>query len=57
MINPEDFHRLATLDGDLAELAVERVEMSDLALEAHRLESTPGSPIEDPVEIEALLGL
>ncbi len=57
VVNPEDFHRLASLDNDLAELASDRIEMSDFALEAHRLEGTPGTPIEDPAEIEALLGL
>jgi len=57
VINPDDFHRLATLDSDLAELALEPIEMSDLALEAHRLEGTPGVPVEDPARIEALLGL
>lgn len=57
VMNPDDFHRLASLDEDLADVAFDRVEMSELALEAHRLEDTPGTPIEDPAEIESLLGL
>jgi hypothetical protein len=31
--------------------------MSEAALEAHRLEDTPGTAVEDPSEIRALLGL
>ncbi len=30
--------------------------MSELVLEAHRLEDTPGTPVEDPAQIQALLG-
>ncbi len=56
-MNPEDFHRLAGLDRDIAEIADGQIEMSDLALEAHLDESTPGAAIEDPAEIEAILGL
>jgi hypothetical protein len=44
-MNP-DFHRLAPFDSDLAELASERIAMSDLALEAHRLEEMQGTPID-----------
>ncbi|MHB1244702.1 MAG: hypothetical protein ACYC1P_15085 [Gaiellaceae bacterium] len=57
VMNPQDFHRLAALDADLADLSLDRVEMSELALEAHRLEDTPGAPIEDASRIEALLDL
>ncbi len=57
VMNPQDFHRLAALDEALAEIAAERLEMSDLVLEAHRLEDEPGEPIEDPVAIKTLLGL
>jgi hypothetical protein len=57
VMNPEDFHRLADLDRDLAVLVSGRIRMSDLALEAHLHESTPGTAIEDPAEIEAILGL
>lgn len=57
VMNPQDFHRLAALDEALAEIAAERLEMSDLVLEAHRLEDEPGEPIEDPAAIKTLLGL
>jgi hypothetical protein len=57
VMNPEDFHRLAALEEDLAEVAFDQIELSELALEAHRLEDTPGTPIEDPTQIRALLGL
>jgi hypothetical protein len=57
VMNPDDFRRLATLDGDLAELASNRIPISDLTLEALQLEAAPGRPIEEPAEIEAILGL
>jgi hypothetical protein len=58
VVNPEDFHRLASLDRDLTEVTSgRRIEMSDLALEAHLMESTPGTAVEDPAQIEAILGL
>ncbi len=57
VMNPQDFHRLAGLDEALAEIAAERIEMSDLVLKAHRLEDEPGEPIEDPAAIRALLDL
>lgn len=57
VMNPEDFHRLAALADDLAEVTLDRIEMSELVLEAHRLEDTPGTPIEDPKQIKSLLGL
>jgi hypothetical protein len=57
VLHPEDFHRLEALDRDLAEIVAGRIEMSDLALEAHRSESTPGTAIEDPAQIAAILGL
>lgn len=57
VMNPVDFHRLADLDRDLAEVVASRIEMSELAVEAHLDESTPGTAIEDPAEIEAILGL
>jgi hypothetical protein len=55
VMNPQDFHRLIALDDALA--AFDRIEMSELVLEAHRLEDTPGAPVEDPSRIKALLGL
>jgi hypothetical protein len=56
VLNPEDFHRLNALDRALEELASERSALSELALKAHALEDTPGTPIEDPNQIKALLG-
>ena len=57
IMSPEDFHRLAALDEALARLGADRPPLSDLALEAHRLEDEPGTAIEDPAAIRALLGL
>jgi hypothetical protein len=57
VMNPEDFHRLVALDDALAAVVSDATGMSDLALEAHRLEDTPGTPVEDAAEIRALLGL
>jgi hypothetical protein len=57
-MNPDDFHRFAALDEDLTEIAAaQRIPLSDFALEALRAEATPGEAIEDPAEIEAILGL
>jgi hypothetical protein len=57
-MNPDDFHRFAELDADLTEIAADqRLPLSDLALEAVRAEATAGEAIEDPAEIEAILGL
>jgi hypothetical protein len=57
VLHPDDFHRLASLDETLAEIALPGIPMSELALEAHRLEDTPGTPVEDAAQIRALLGL
>ncbi len=57
MLHPQDFHRLSALDHDLEELASDRPVLSELVLEAHALEDTPGTAVEDPDEIKALLGL
>ena len=57
VLNPQDFHRLSALDHDLEELASDRPELGELALKAHALEDTPGTPVEDADEIKALLGL
>lgn len=57
VLNPQDFYRLVALDDALADVAFDRIEMSELVLEAHRLEDTPSDPIEDPSRIKALLGL
>jgi hypothetical protein len=56
-MNPEDFHRLVALEAALAEVVFDPVEVSDLALTAHRLEDTPATAVEDAREIKALLGL
>jgi hypothetical protein len=57
-MNPDDFHRFAQLDEDLREVgATQRLPLNDLALEALQAEATPGRSIEDPAEIEAILGL
>ena len=57
VLHPQDFHRLSALDHDLEELASDRPALSELVLEAHALEDTPGTAVEDPDEIKALLGL
>ena len=57
VLNPQDFHRLSALDHDLEELASDRPALSELVLKAHALEDTPGTPVEDPNRIKALLGL
>ena len=56
-MNPDDFHRLIALDESLAEVVAAASTMSELVLVAHALEDTPGSPIEDPAAIKALLDL
>jgi hypothetical protein len=57
VLNPQDFHRLRALDHDLEELAGTHATLGDLALKAHEIEDRPGTPVEDPDEIKALLGL
>ena len=57
VMNPQDFHRLIPLDDAFADVAFDRIEMSELVLEAHRVEDTPEAPIEDPSRIKALLDL
>lgn len=57
VMNPQDFRRLSALDHDLEELASDPLALTELALKAHALEDTPGTPVEDPNEIKALLGL
>jgi len=56
ILHPDDFHRLVALDAALDEVA-QAPGMSDLVLQAHRLEDQPGRPLEDPIAIRALLGL
>jgi PHD/YefM family antitoxin component YafN of YafNO toxin-antitoxin module len=56
VLSPEDFDRLAALDEALdAIVARDRLSLSPLAREAHRLEDEPGHPLEDPAALEALL--
>ena len=57
VLNPQDFHRLSALDRDLEEISSDRPLLSELALKAHALEDAPGTAIEDPDAIKALLGL
>lgn len=57
VVNPEDFHRLSALDHDLGELSHDDSGLTRVALEAHAIEDRPGTPVEDPVAIRALLGL
>jgi hypothetical protein len=57
VLNPQDFRRLIALDHDLEELSSDRQALSKLAVKAHVLEDLPGTPVEDPDEITALLGL
>lgn len=57
VLHPDDYHRLAALDDELAAIALPAIEMSELALEAHRLEDMPGAPVEDGATIRTLLGL
>ena len=55
-MHSSDFRRLASIAAELDELA-EGIEMSPLALDAHRIEDEPGEPVEDAARIKALLGL
>lgn len=58
LLSPRDFHRLAALDEAIEEIgSADSPPLSELALEAHRLEDEPGEPLEDPSAIKALLGL
>lgn len=57
VLHPEDFNRLSALDSGLEELSSERLTLSDLAAKAHALEDAPGTPVENPDEIKALLRL
>lgn len=57
VVSPHDFDRLVAIDEALAEIAAERPDVGELALEAHALEDEPGPAIEDAARIKALLGL
>jgi hypothetical protein len=57
VLHPDDYRRLVSLDEELAAIALPRPEMSELVLAAHRLEDTPGAPVEDAGEIRKLLDL
>lgn len=57
VLHPDDYHRLAALDEELAAIALPGIEMSELVLQAHQLDDTPGVPVEDGDAIRALLGL
>jgi len=57
MLHPDDFHRLTALEElAAAALAISPIEFSEVAVEAHRDESTPGQSIIDPDELLALFG-
>lgn len=57
VLSPRDFHRLSALE-ELASAAsaCAPMEVSDVALRAHREESTPGESITDPDLLAELLG-
>lgn len=58
VMNPRDFRRLLALDGALDAIqAIDAPALTQLVLEAHRLEDEPDEPVEDPNAIRALLGL
>lgn len=58
VMNPRDFRRLLALDGALDAIqAIDAPALTQLVLEAHRLEDEPDEPVEDPKAIRALLGL
>lgn len=58
VMNPQDFRRLAALDAALDTLrASDLPALTELALEAHRLEDEPEEAVEDPAAIRALLDL
>ena len=57
MTDSDQSRRYGRLEDDLDEVASEKPELSLLVLRAHRLEDTPGTSIEDPAQIKALLGL
>ena len=42
---------------ELSAAPMPRIPLGDAALEALLIESRPGTPVEDPAEIERLLGL
>ncbi len=57
MLHPDDFHRLTALEElAAAALTISPIELSQVAVEAHRDESTPGQSIIDPDELLALFG-
>lgn len=57
VVSPEDFERLAALDAALDDIVLgDRLPLTELAREAHRLEDEPAAPVEDPELLEALLG-
>lgn len=57
LLSPEDFERLAALDDALDDIVLDdRLQLTELARKAHRLEDEPGAPVEDPELLESLLG-
>lgn len=57
VLSPEDFERLAALDEALDDVVLgDRLQLTELARKAHRLEDEPGVPVEDPELLESLLG-
>ena len=56
VLHPDDYRRLAALDEALAAMTSERPVPSEAALAAQAAEDEPLGAVEDPREIEKLLG-
>lgn len=57
VLHPDDFHRLTALEElAAAAVSVSPMEISRVAVQAHRDESTPGQSITNADELIALLG-
>lgn len=57
VLHPDDFHRLVALEDLVASaLELDPLALTDAAVAAHFDESSPGEPVTDPAQINALLG-